>query len=128
MLTGLRKNKNNKSGFSMVEALIAAVIFAVAVVGVFATSAALKKPTVVSDKKLTAAYIGKQVLEDLRSKVDQREWLTGSLATYNLALGDHGPFTFNNPTYQVAYNVMWTVSSVPNSDARQVLVTIQWPD
>ena len=124
MLKNFKHKQNSQKGFTMVEAVVAALIFAAVVVGIFSTTAALKKPAVNSDKKLTAAYLGKQVLEDLRSKVDQRDWDTGALKV-------GGPYTLPpivNPTYGVTYTVTYTVSAVPGSSARQVDLKVQWPD
>ena len=123
MLKNFKHKQNSQKGFTMVEAVVAALVFAAVVVGIFSTTAALKKPAVVSDKKLTAAYYGKQILEDLRSKVDQRDWNSGQLN-----LGVHGPVTINNPTYNVTYSVTYTVNTIPGSSARQVFLKVQWPD
>ena len=125
MLKNLKHKQNSQKGFTMVEAVVAALIFAAVVVGIFSTTAALKKPAIGSDKKLTAAYYGKQILEDLRSKVDQRDW---DLAAGSLSLGPHPPVTMFNPTYGVTYTVTYTVTAVPGSTARQVALTVQWPD
>ena len=123
MLKIFKHKQNSQKGFTMVEAVVAALVFAAVVVGIFSTTAALKKPAVVSDKKLTAAYYGKQILEDLRSKVDQRDWDSGQLG-----VGVHGPLTINNPTYNVTYSVNYTVNAIPGSSGRQVFLTVQWLD
>ena len=129
------KYKNNhccdKNGFSLVEAVVASLIFATAVVGVFATMSSFKKPSIDSDKKLMAAFIGKQVLEDLRVHVDQRDWDTGASPLSPLGGGRHpsqlGQF-FNafNPTYSVNYQYFYTVTQ-DVSGSRQVNLTLSWP-
>ena len=118
-------------GFSLVESVVAALVFAAAVVGVFSTAATLKRPAVGTDKRLAAAFYAKQILEDLRAKVDQRDWDTvGGPLSLNAG---NAPQTFTlpvitNPTYGVPYSISYTVSTIPGNTARQVDVTVSWPD
>ena len=44
-----RNLKKNYEGFTLVEAVVAALVFAAVAVGLFATSSALKKPSVLTD-------------------------------------------------------------------------------
>ena len=97
----------------MVEALIAAVILSISVVGVLATLSSQKAPTVESDKKVQAAMAAKQFLEGLRSKVDATTYSTG-----DLSLGLHSGVTVG--AYTVAYNV------TAAGNARKVDLNITW--
>ena len=125
----------NDSGFSLVEVIVASLIFATVVVGIFATTSAMKKPTVDSDKKLMAAFYGKQILEDLRVRVDQRDWdkctpatpaLSGSLTVIG-ACNPHVPITIFNPTYNTTFTFTYIVTDVPGgSGARDVALTVTW--
>ena len=116
--------KLNKKGFTLVEAVVAALVFAAVAVGIFATTSALKTPAVRTDKKLIAAFYAKQILEDLRAKVDQRDWDTGPLR-----VGFTTTQTITNPTNNVTYTLTYVVTSMlPASNARKVVVTVAWPD
>lgn len=103
----------NKNAFSMVEALVAAVILSVSVVGVLSTMSSQKVPTVQSDEKVKAAMAAKQYLEGLRSKVDATTYATG-----DLSLGMHSGVAVG------AYTVDYYVSAAGN--ARKVDLNITW--
>ena len=100
------------SGFSLVEALIAVTIFAVATVGVFMTIAAIKKPVMKTDMELTAAYFSQDILDGLRARVDARDWDSG-----DLKVGRHFPplRVINTVTYNAIYDV------VQDGKARRVI-------
>ena len=97
----------------MVEALIAAVILSISVVGVLATMSSQKAPTADSDKKVQAAMAAKQFLEGLRSKVDATTYSTG-----NLSLGLHSGVGLGT------YTVDYLVTAAGN--ARKVELNITW--
>jgi prepilin-type N-terminal cleavage/methylation domain-containing protein len=59
----------DKKGYSLVEVTVAAVIFAVAVAGVFASVASMHQQGTKSGNKLRAAQLSKKVLESLRQQV-----------------------------------------------------------
>jgi len=67
----MRINNLNKAAFSLLEILLAAVIFAVSVIGIFATLSAVRTPVLSQENSLIAAVFAKQVLEALRSQVSQ---------------------------------------------------------
>jgi prepilin-type N-terminal cleavage/methylation domain-containing protein len=108
------KRSNNK-GFSMMEALVAAMIFAIGVVGVYATMSSQNTPSMESDDRVKAAFAGKKFLESLRGKVDAQTYATG-----DLSIGTHTPVTVG--TYSFSY----VVSSPGTSGARHVDLTISW--
>jgi len=68
---------NQTCGFTITEVVISAVIFSLVVAGVFMSISLLKKPTVDSTEAMTAAFLGKRVLDDLRTKVDGETWDKG---------------------------------------------------
>ena len=65
------KNLNN-AAFSLLEVLLASIIFVISITGVFVTLTAVRKPVADKESALSAAVFGKQVLEALRSQVDAR--------------------------------------------------------
>ncbi len=76
------------------ESLVAAMIFSIGVVGVFAAMSSQKAPSEESDDRVKAAFAGKQLLENLRSKVNAADYAanTGDLslgAVHNVSLGTY---------------------------------------
>ncbi|MDE2008955.1 MAG: type II secretion system protein [Candidatus Omnitrophica bacterium] len=66
----LMQEKNlNEQAFSLLEVLLAAVIFVVSIAGIFATLNTTRTPANDKENALAAAVFGKQVLENLRSSV-----------------------------------------------------------
>ena len=108
--------------------MVAGVIFTIAVTGVFASLAAIQKPTVDTDKNIGAALCGQQVLETLRAQVDDRNWasndlsISGSPHSLPLAGYTFPACTGGTPTYAVSY----TVTDAGNG-ARKVVATVTWP-
>ena len=101
--------------------MVAAVIFSIATVGVFATIGSIRKPASKTDRSLEAAYIAQQTLESMRNNVDALTWDTGplSVGTHNLA-----DIVRNGITYSISY----TVVEDATSKARKVTVNVNWPD
>ena len=106
-------------GFSIIEALVAAIVFAIAAIGIFSALSKVQ-PTSMS---LQAAYIGQQVLESLRSSVDAGTWNSG------------GAWSVGSHPCPAAIVVNWASACVyivspddPVSKARQVTVNVNWPD
>ncbi len=111
---------SQQQGFSLVEALIAVTIFAVATVGVFMTISAVKRPVVKTDRELTAAYFSQEILDGLRAKVDARDWNSGDLS---LTPPQHTVLkTINQVTYNATYDV------VQDGKSRRVILNVTWPD
>ena len=110
----------NRSAFSLVEAMVAGVIFTITAAGVFASLAAVQKPAVTNDKSLGAAYCGQKFFESLRANVDVRDWATGKLKPG----GGSVTCDQNGVTYTVNYTI---VDMLPSSTARQARITISWP-
>ncbi len=106
-------NFKNKNAFSMVEALIAAVILSISIVGVLSTMSSQKAPSADSDKKVQAALAAKQFMEGLRSKVDATNYSTGELS-----IGMHSGVSLG--TYTVDYFV------TASGNARKVDLNITW--
>ena len=124
-----------KSGFSLVEVTVAGVIFMIAVAGVFASLAAVKKTPV--PLEMGAAYCGQQLLENLRVHVDAREWDAVN-GVYNpntlLATGPHKATSGNTADAPflaslaacVGYTVQYTVENVPGKAVKKVKTDITW--
>lgn len=113
--------KLNRRGFSIVEAMVAAVILSISVVGVFATMSSQKAPAAEADKRVLVAQAAKQFLEELRSKVNAVDYENN---TGPLAVGPgstplaHGPYPCG--VYSCSYIV------TPVGNARKVDLTITY--
>ncbi len=105
----------NKKGFSMMEAMVAAMIFAIGVVGVYATMSSQNEPSMESDERVKAAFAGKKFLESLRGRVDAQTFTTG-----DLSIGTHTPVSVG--TYSYSY----VVSNPGPGGARHVDLTVTW--
>ena len=116
--------KINTKGVSLVEAFLAAFIFIVSVSAILVTLTSIRKPAVNSDRSTEAALIAQKILDDLRSKVDSRDYDSG-----DLSLGSHPPREESSKDmgggYSVRYGVFLVNSSDPNS-ARGVELTVDW--
>ncbi|HOW36254.1 MAG TPA: type II secretion system protein [Candidatus Omnitrophota bacterium] len=126
-----------KNGFSLVEVIIASVIFIISTVGLFSALSGLRTASGESKKRLFAANYGKQVLEGLRAKVDDRTWNDScNPGTMDLSVTlpnpcTHGPFTttVDGTTYTVQYTVTPQMNpSVPTQEmGRTINMTVTWP-
>lgn len=108
-------------GFTLVEVMVAGIIFSLATVGIFASLAAIRQPAQLSDKNLVAAYCGQQVLESLRSAVEDDPVLSISFGTHTLSGATLTPYGACAGMTSVSY----TVSNAGNS-ARKVVATVNW--
>lgn len=118
----INKSKNNQSGFTLTELVVSAMIFSLSVAGLLATVSSLNRPSADSFEDVQAAYLGQEVLEDLKKEIDASVW---DETTSNLAIGEHefGPFTRQG----ISYNVIYTVNA-DASGGRWVDLTVQWND
>ena len=86
----------NNTAFSLLEILLAAVIFVISVAGVFATLSAVRGPVTNKENALTASIFGKQILDALYSQVTASTVnvnyygiCSPTCTTFNLYLGSH---------------------------------------
>ena len=140
--------KLHQQAFTLLEILLASVIFVVSVGGVFITLNSMRRPVADKESALTAAVFGKQVLDALRSQVDARSYYTPCASNpctdFSLALGPHQvtaslPNSLVWPQAIAAENkniLSYTVSCSDGSAdnlcgadvARRVDLDIKWPD
>ena len=145
------KNLNN-TAFSLLEILLASVIFIITVGGVFATLNAVRGPVTSKEYALSAAVFGKQVFEILRKQVNNSSSAnfytvcpTASpyCTTFDLALGVHSitplpaGLSWPSPHFNTlnSNTLTYTVSCANGSStcaasnsyvARRVDLTINW--
>ncbi len=118
----LLSQRNKRKAFTMTEVVIATLIFALAMAGVFSTIANLRQPSIESTQEVTAAFIGKRILDDLRKDVSAETWNTGKLVNGTT----YGPFSaavVDGQTYTYTY----AVENDPNgTTARKVTLNVSW--
>lgn len=92
----MRMKKYKNTAFSLLEILLAAVIFILSVAGIFVTLNAVRNPVINKENALTSANFGKEILEALRSQVDARTYYAacqtnndGKCGDFSLYLGPH---------------------------------------
>jgi type II secretory pathway pseudopilin PulG len=94
----MRIKNLNSGAFSLLEVLLASIIFIITIGGLFATLNAVRAPVSEKENALAAAIYGKQVLDALRSQVNTVSYFTcssgagtvGSPCTdFSLYLGNH---------------------------------------
>ena len=108
---------NNKGMASMMEILVASFIFLVAVFGVVSSISLLNPHSTSASKRLQAAYLAKDILDELRGKITATSW---NDAGGDLAVGSHtrtvGSFT-----------VTWTVTDAAGGTLRQITIAVTYP-
>jgi len=132
-----------KRAFTLLEVLLAAVIFVVSVAGIFATLSAVRVPVHQKERALTAAVFGQQVLEGLRSQVSASQINNVSPVCYNytnqLIFGGPWPAGTQKDQNGTTYSMNYTVScaspgggcpagSCPVDTAMMVTLIITFPD
>ncbi len=116
---------DKKSAFSLVEALVAAVIFSIVVVGVFVSLSSLKKSNFEVDASYAAARCLQQFLEGFRAKVDARDYDTGKLRAGRHTTTMSSAWTSACPSS--IQNIEYVVVLDPGSQGgRRVTATINW--
>lgn len=123
------KNLNN-TGVTLLEILLAAIIFIISIGGIFATLNAVRAPVANKESSLSAAVFGKQVLESLRFQVSAESnanfygICSDTCTDFSLALGTHQvsplPSGLNWPPGLAAKNpggLIYTVSCADGSSA-----------
>ncbi len=112
-----------KSGFSLVEIVIAAMIFLFATAGLLASFTQNRTTSKGSERRVQAAYVGREVLESLRSKVDQRDW-----AATNSLLAPGSVHVYQSGEFTATYTVEGIeVGGIENA-IRKVTLNVAWPD
>lgn len=73
----------NQKGFTMIEAIIATFILAVAIIGAYLVFVEISSTTIVISSRLTAAYLAQEGIEIIRN-IRDTNWLKGVSWSYKL--------------------------------------------
>ena len=107
------------SAFSMVEVIVAAVVFTLAVVGILASMGRARMPVTQSDQRLKAASLASNILGGLRSGLSSDSWDTSIFSEAD------NPHEFTNipgyPGYNATYNIV-----VDDIGGKKLDLTVSW--
>jgi len=130
----MRITNLKKSAFSLLEILLAAIIFIISVGGIFATLNAVRQPALQKERALTAAIFGQQLLESLHSSVSANNFDAGGNVNGALSLGTHSLPLVTDPQ-NVVYNMTYVVTCADggvtcdqDDTPRQVILNITFND
>jgi hypothetical protein len=113
------KLMNNQAFASILEVIVSSIIFMTAAVGFFSAVSMLRPQAADSTQKLAALYVGKRVMDDLRSQVYGNLW--------NHPSSGLRPGVLFTQTIGV-YTVNYIVTNVPGMPLRRLDMNIQFPD
>ena len=105
----------SRRAFTMVEVIVAALLFAVSAAGIFATIS-YTTSTTISDNRIKAGLYSKRVLDSLTKSVASNTWDTSSLS-----VGNH---TWPSDSDFPGYNASYVVTDA--GGARKVQVNVVW--
>ena len=118
MISKIKKN----TGFSIVEVIVAAVIFTLASLGTFGAFSMARQTSSSSEQEIIAANYGRQILEDLRAQIDQGSW-----ASWYLTCPATGADWPSSPTVDDAFQgTVVYKCTVDATGAKKVTVTMTW--
>ncbi len=116
-----RALKNKKTGFTLLEVIIAAIIFTITAAGLLTAVSLTRIPAQDSTAKVQAMFRLKQLMDALASQVSANTW---NLANSNLY---PGTYEYSDGVYNITYNVSYENALDPNSP-RLVTANISYPD
>ncbi len=112
-----------KSGFSLIEVMVAAVIFSLAMVGLSSVFVAGNKHIIHTRERIASAEIGKFFLDPLQALVREDTWASNGLGV-DVPLSAAVSQTINNRTFTETHKV----DSVAGVCLRRVTSKIQWDE
>jgi Tfp pilus assembly protein PilV len=129
------------SGFSLIEVVVAGVIFTIAVAGIFASISAVRQNQAFSSTSPSepgAAICGQELLEKLRLSVDGRWWNSTNndySIVFNTKVSELSTTTHNTGNTPLiatlascsGYTVSYVVENLtPPNKSKKVTATIAW--
>jgi len=118
-----------KSGFTLVEVIVAAVIFSLVILGLSGVFIAGSKHIMHARERMVSAEIGKFFLDPLQDYVRQDTWNQAGNELSITALGASrpgvgSPQTINNRIFSEVH----AVNGVPGTNLRRVISRISWTE
>ena len=115
-----KKSKTTTKAYTLVEIIVTLVVLSAGILGILSAFSFGSRNTVISDNKILATNKGRELLEDLRAKIDSRTWdsswdLQCDTASHPWPGGE--TFQGNPIVYNCANDA---------SGARRVTITVPW--
>ena len=111
----------SKKGISLLEVLVATVIFALIMIGLGNIFVAGRKYMLHARARMSGGQLGKNFLNPLHGQVRQDQWGSNCLSQDQLN-GCTETKTIDNITYNVTYDI----NAVAGTNVRQVTAKINW--
>ncbi len=111
-----------KKAHTLIEVIVTTVVFSIGILGILAAFSFSSQNSATTDDKLLAANRGRELLENLRSKVDSRTWET----TWPLNC-DGLNRIWTDETFD-GEEIRYTCNEDNITGTRQVTVTLTWTD
>lgn len=113
-----------KDGFSLIEVLMASVVFSLTMLGLFSVFVSSSKQLVHLRERTTSAQLGKFFLDPLQSYVRYDTWATNDLGlTGTNKTGAGSPQTINNRVFSEKHDV-----NIVGTELRRVISRISWTE
>ncbi|MDD5476611.1 MAG: prepilin-type N-terminal cleavage/methylation domain-containing protein [Candidatus Omnitrophica bacterium] len=128
----------NRSGFSLVEIIVALVVFALVIVGLLGLFVAGGKNIIHARERMTSAELGKLFIDSLQMDVRQDTWDLGQASnaltvgtTYCDSVGGHTqnkdcPTAAQRKVNNRDFSAQYVIDGVSGTDLRLVTTTITW--
>ena len=113
--------KKNKNGFSLLEVIIAAVIFTITAAGLLTVISLTRRPAQNSRAKVQAMFRLKLLLDQLSSLVSADRWFNNAS---NLAVGT---YNYSDGVYNISYVITYADPADVNGP-RSVTANVSYPD
>ncbi len=127
----------NKAGFTLVEIIVASVVFALAIAGLLSVFVAGSQHIIHARERITSAELGKLFIDPFQNYVSQDTWNSpgnclnttnppGTFVSLSSCSSFFGPQNLNNRNFSVTYQI---ANDVPaNPDLRRVTAKIVWTE
>ncbi len=115
-MLSIRRHPYSNKAYSLVEVVVAAVIFSASAMLVFAVIGKLNQAQGQSAARLSCALMGKKIMESLSKDVVASTWDSG-----NMSIGTHSGLTDVQFPGCTAFYVVSDASG-----ARKVVMTVNW--
>jgi len=115
----------NKSGFTLVEIIVASVLFALVIAGLLGVFVAGNRHIIHTRERMAGAELGKLFIDPLQIDVRQDTWNSNPLGSLAILPVSE---TINNNKFSAAYTVAdsSTDNALAGTDLRRVITTITW--
>lgn len=117
----------NKAGFTLVEIIVASVIFALTIAGLLSVFVAGSRHIIHTRERITSAELGKLFIDPLQMDVRQDTWDSNALGILAIPAVSE---TINNTPFTATYAAAdsSTDTALTGTDLRRVTTTITWDE